>query len=70
MRQLDPYVTTRGDVFQAQVLGYFGKRGIVSRVNVYIDGSENPPRVMSYSDYSDLGSGFPLHQWQSASAGP
>ena len=74
MRQLDPYITTKGDIFQAQIVGYFisqadssgngSNTAISSRVNVFIDGSENPPRITSYSDYSELGVAHPLREWQ------
>lgn len=64
MRQLDPYLTTQGDVFQAQVIGYFENSGVSCRVSVFIDGSQKPARVLSFSDYSELGVGYPLREWQ------
>jgi hypothetical protein len=64
MRMIDPFVTTKGDIFQAQVIGYFGSSGIASRVNVWIDGTKSPPRIIQFSDYSELGAGYPLSPWQ------
>ncbi len=64
MRQLDPFITTRGDVFQAQIVGYFDKSAIASRVNVFVDATQKPVRILSYSDYTELGAGYPLRIWQ------
>lgn len=58
MTQLDPYVTTGGDVFQMQVLGHFDGRGPVVRIEATIDRSESPPRVVSRRDLTPLGPGY------------
>ncbi len=58
MRQLDRYLTTRGDVFRAQVIGYFDQGGPVSRLETIIDATKHPPRVILLRDLSDLGKGF------------
>lgn len=58
MRDLDPYLTTRGDVYRAQILGFFDGGGPVSRVEVIVDGTKNPPRVIFQRDLYDLGRGY------------
>ena len=64
MRQLDPYVTAGGDILTAQVVGYFGRTGISTRLKVIVDASESPPTMLSIGDYSRLGPGFSLYDWQ------
>ncbi|GAB4148293.1 MAG: type II secretion system protein GspK [Planctomycetaceae bacterium] len=58
MRQLDRYLTTRGDVYRAQVIGYYDKGGPISRQEVIIDASQKPPRVIFQRDLTPLGKGF------------
>jgi len=62
MRQLDRHLTTRGDVYRAQVIGYFDEGGPVSRQEVVIDATQRPPRVVFLRDLSDLGKGFTPQQ--------
>lgn len=64
IRLLDPFVTTKGDIFQAQIVGYFGSSGISSRINVWIDGSQSPPKITQVSDYTELGAGYRIVNWQ------
>ncbi|HSG72306.1 MAG TPA: hypothetical protein VLA12_17955, partial [Planctomycetaceae bacterium] len=64
IRLLDPFVTTKGDIFQAQIIGYFGTSGISSRINVWIDGSQTPPKITQISDYTELGPGYRLIELQ------
>jgi hypothetical protein len=60
LRKLDPYLTARGDVYRAQVLGHFDVGGPVSRIEAVIDATVIPPRVISRRDMSALGPAFPL----------
>ncbi|MBD3673982.1 MAG: general secretion pathway protein GspK [Planctomycetaceae bacterium] len=64
MRLLDPYITSGGDVLTAQVVGYFSRTGISTRLKVMIDASESPPTLLSVGDYSRLGAGYSLFDWQ------
>lgn len=64
IRLLDPFVTTKGDIFQAQIIGYFGTSGISARINVWIDGSQTPPKITQISDYTELGPGYRLIELQ------
>jgi hypothetical protein len=58
MRQLDRYLTTRGDVYRGQAVGYFDKGGPTSRLEFIIDATQKPPRVVFLRDLTDLGKGF------------
>ncbi len=62
MRALDPYITARGDVYRAQVLGFFDGGGPVSRIEVVIDGTQVPPRIVFQRDMDDLGRGYSRQQ--------
>jgi hypothetical protein len=60
MKQLLPYVCTGGDVYHAQVVGYFDEGGPASRVEVVVDASGDAPQVVFWRDISHLGRGWPL----------
>lgn len=62
MRQLDQFITARGDVFRAQVIGHFDAGGPVCRLEVVIDATQQPPKVIQLRDLTDLGRGFSLSQ--------
>ncbi len=66
MRDLDPYLTARGDVYRAQIVGFFDGGGPVTRVEVMIDGTQRPPRISQFRDLSHLGRGYsrPMFQAQ------
>ena len=58
MRELDPFLTARGDVYRAQVLGFFDGNGPVHRQEAIIDGTQIPPRVVWQRDLNELGRGY------------
>lgn len=58
MQTLDPYFTARGDVYRAQVFGFFEGGGPITRLEAMIDGTQNPPRVIFQRDLNDLGHGY------------
>lgn len=60
MRTLMPILTARGDVYRAQVVGYFDGGGAASRIEAVIDATGATPRVVFWRDMSHLGRGFPL----------
>ena len=62
MRMLDRFLTTRGDVYRAQVIGYFDEGGPVSRIEVVIDASQKPPKIIFQRDLTNLGKGFTPRQ--------
>jgi hypothetical protein len=58
LRSLDRYLTGRGDVYRAQILGFFDGGGPVARAEAVIDGTQLPPRLVFYRDLNDLGRGY------------
>ena len=62
MRQLDRYITARGDVFSGQFIGYFDAGETITRLEAVIDGTFEVPRVVSIQDLSDLGPGVTRRQ--------
>jgi type II secretory pathway component PulK len=60
MKALVPFVTGGGSVYRAQVIGYFDKGGPAARLEVIIDATAIPPRMVSWRDISHLGRGYPV----------
>ena len=60
MRQLIPLVTCGGDVFRAQVVGYYEQSGASHRAEVIIDATTVNPKIVLWRDLSHLGRGFDL----------
>ena len=58
MRRLDRYITTGGDVYRLQVVGYWDGGGPASRLEAIIDATELAPRVVSVRDLTPLGRGY------------
>jgi DNA uptake protein ComE-like DNA-binding protein len=58
MVNLDPYITSHGDVYRVQVLGFFDGGGPVSRIEAMIDSTQLPPRVIAQRDLNELGRGY------------
>ncbi len=62
MRALDPYFTARGDVYRAQVLGFYDGPGPVHRQEAILDATRIPPRVVWQRDLNELGRGYQKSQ--------
>jgi len=60
MKELMPFVTGRGSVYRAQVIGYFDRGGATVRIETVLDATVLPPRMLFYRDLSHLGRGFAL----------
>lgn len=60
MVSLSPFICGGGDVYRAQVVGYFEDGSAFSRHEVVIDATQPQPRVMLWRDISELGRGHPL----------
>jgi DNA uptake protein ComE-like DNA-binding protein len=58
MATLEPYFTARGDVYRAQVFGFYDGGGPITRLEAMIDGTQKPPRVIFQRDLNDLGHGY------------
>ncbi len=60
MKLLLPLVSSRGDVYRTQVVGYFDEGGPPARIEAIIDSSRANPRLVFWRDISHLGRGYPL----------
>lgn len=58
MKLLMPLVTSGGDVYRAQIVGYFEGKNSSSRAEVVIDATSVNPKVIYWRDLSHLGRGF------------
>ena len=73
MKLLGSMITGQGDVFRAQVVGYFDAAGPAARLEVLLDATTTPPRLVSWKDLSRLGPGYPveaLGRWRSECGRP
>ena len=68
MVTLDRFVTGRGQVYRAQVIGYFGEGGGYTRLEATIDATEYPAKILSVSDLTALGRGYTSEQLSGASS--
>ena len=60
MRLLLPLWTGGGDVYRAQIIGYFETIGASHRSEIIIDATTVNPKITSWRDLSHLGRGFDL----------
>lgn len=60
MKTLLPFVCAGGDVYRAQIVGYYEDGGAASRAEVVFDATGSVPRIVSFRDISHLGRGYPL----------
>ncbi len=58
MIKLDRFLTGRGHVFRAQVVGFFEDGGGYTRIEATIDSTESPARIVAVSDLTELGRGY------------
>jgi hypothetical protein len=59
MKRLMPYVTTGGDVYRGQMIGFFDTQGTFNRAEFVVDATVSPPRQVFYKDLTMLGRGYP-----------
>jgi DNA uptake protein ComE-like DNA-binding protein len=58
MKALLPYLTCRGAVYRAQVIGYYEEHGPPARMEVLIDTTSGTPRQLLWKELTHLGRGF------------
>lgn len=58
MVKLDRFLTGRGHVFRAQIVGFFEEGGGYTRIEATIDSTESPAKVVAVSDLTELGRGY------------
>ena len=59
MKAMLPYITAGGSVYRAQIIGHFDKGNPVARLEVILDATQHPTRVLFWKDMSHLAGGFP-----------
>ena len=60
MKKLMPLVTTGGDVYRAQVVGYYDAEGPGARLEVVLDATQSPPVVKRRRELTQQGPGYSL----------
>jgi hypothetical protein len=60
MKKFLPYVNAGGSVYRAQVIGSFEKGSTSARIEVVIDATQSPSRIVFWNDISHLQGGFPV----------
>ena len=60
MRTLMPFVCAGGEAYRAQVIGYYDDGRAASRLEVVLDATQQPARVLLWRDISHLGRGYAL----------
>ena len=58
MKALLPYITTGGDVYRAQVVGYYDRPTPWGRGEVVIDATGPQPRQLYWKDLGIFGRGY------------
>jgi uncharacterized membrane protein YgcG len=60
MRMLAPFLCAGGDVYRAQVVGYYQDGEASARAEVIVDATADVPRVVFWRDLSHLGRGYTI----------
>ncbi|MEX2092074.1 MAG: hypothetical protein WD971_05325 [Pirellulales bacterium] len=60
MKQLMPLVTAGGNVYRAQIVGYFDEEGPAYRMEAIVDATQSPPVVKRRRDLVEQGPGYTL----------
>lgn len=58
LRDIGPYITTKGDVYRFSAVGHFDEGGPTTRLEAMIDATEYPPAVRYVRDLTKLGRGY------------
>jgi len=58
MKLIAPYVTFKGTVCSAQIVGRFDAKSPACRLHVWFDTSEKPAKIIRIQDLSNLGPGY------------
>ena len=58
MKALTPFLTTQGDVYRCQIIGFLARPGPTKRVEVLVDATSRPARRIYWRDLRVLGPGF------------
>jgi type II secretory pathway component PulK len=69
MKSMLPYITAGGSVYRAQVIGKFDKGSQVGRLEVILDATQHPTRIVFWKDMSDLKDSVPFPGETSGASG-
>jgi type II secretory pathway component PulK len=58
IKQIDPFITSGGDVYSAQVVGFFDGQPATSRAQIVFDRTDTTTLLVGWEDLSKLGPGF------------
>jgi len=58
MQKIDPFITTGGEVYSGQVVGFFDSGSPAARIEVVLDRSGGKVRLLHWRDLTRLGPGF------------
>ncbi len=58
MVDLDRFLTAKGSVYRAQVVGYFEQGGGYTRLEAVLDATQSPVKILRVSDLTELGRGY------------
>ena len=58
MKSVAPYITSKGSVCSAQIVGRFDAKSPASRLHVWLDTTEKPAKIIRIQDLSQLGPGY------------
>jgi DNA uptake protein ComE-like DNA-binding protein len=60
MKPMERYITTRGDAFSGQAVGFFDAGPMAARGEFVVDRSGTTPHLRTWQDLTSLGRGFPI----------
>ncbi|MEX0937646.1 MAG: hypothetical protein WDZ59_07275 [Pirellulales bacterium] len=58
MKALHPYINAGGNVYRGQIVGFYEQNGPATRLEVLIDATQLPGRLLFWRDISHLGRGY------------
>jgi DNA uptake protein ComE-like DNA-binding protein len=58
MKRLLPLICAGGDVYRAQVVGYYDEEGPAVRTEVILDATKKPATIVDWRELKDLGPGY------------
>ncbi len=59
MKSLIPFLTAGGNVYRVQSIGYFDRGGPAVRIEIVLDATVEPAKVLFFRDLTHLGRGYP-----------
>lgn len=66
LKELEPFLTNRSDVYSTQAVGYRDGKSAVFRMTVILDVMEGTVRWRMPQTWHEWGSGFPISRWASS----